>query len=241
MTNSNSDIKAIVCDIEGTTTSISFVYDVLFPYFKARIESLLELLDRDDVATCFEQIKQTMKAKSGQVISNQDVISQLEKWMAQDLKVPELKTLQGIVWRKGYLNGELQGHVYSDVLPAFIRWKQAGLSINIYSSGSVAAQKLLFKHSISGDLSPLIDDYFDTLVGPKQAPDSYTNIAEQLALIPTEILFLSDIEAELDAATQAGLQTMQLIRPGTSPSQHLAHTGHFDTANSFDNIMPTRP
>jgi enolase-phosphatase E1 len=191
-------MKYILTDIEGTTTAITFVHDVLFPYSKQKLEKfVLTHKDNLEVKKCLEDV--------GSV----DVFL---KWIAEDKKEPALKILQGLIWEEGYKTGELKGHVYEDVLPALKEWKNEGIHIGIYSSGSVHAQKLLFKNSIYGDLTEYFSNYFDTSVGQKRQAQSYKSIASQLSLNPQDILFLSDIIEELDAAKEIGMHTMQLVR-----------------------------
>jgi enolase-phosphatase E1 len=194
---------AIITDIEGTTTPIAFVHRVLFPYARERMA--------DFVA-------------SGHAALADVPAPQLETllgWMDRDEKITALKTIQGLLWDAGYRNGDLTAEVYDDVPPALRRWARAGLRLYVYSSGSVPAQKLLFGHTKEGDLTPLFLAYFDTNVGPKREAASYAAIAKGIGLPGSEILFLSDVEAELDAAAAAGLQTCQLVRtqdatpPGT--------------------------
>jgi len=220
------NIKAILCDIEGTTTSVSFVYETLFPYFEQHIGRLLTLLHDPVVAECFLQIKQTLQQQGKPDASSADVLAKLRQWVLEDKKETTLKALQGIIWREGYLRRELKGHLYDDVFPAFQAWHQQGISLNIYSSGSVTAQKLLFAHTEKGDLTPILNAYFDTTSGAKREVGSYQNISQSLNLAATDILFLSDIEAELDAAKEAGLNTIQIVRAGTEKgSNHpIAHT-----------------
>lgn len=224
-------IKAIVTDIEGTTTSVSFVFDVLFPYFIDHIDELNTLREEHtDVAACFEGIKKVVAEEEGIDLDNQGVLDQLRKWVKEDRKEQHLKTLQGIVWKGAYESGAIKGHLYDDVPDMLKKWHQEGISLAVYSSGSVPAQQLLFGHSEYGDLTALFSHYFDTRVGGKREVTSYTSIAATLGLSPQEILFLSDIEAELDAASRAGLQVIQLVRPGTIASER------YNTAAQFNQI-----
>ncbi len=225
MNVSGTELRAIVTDIEGTTTSVAFVYDVLFPYFSAHIEDLLSLQGDATVKQCFDAIKTLL----GPTADDRDVIEQLRRWVAEDRKETHLKTLQGVLWQKAYEQGQISGHIYEDVPPALKRWHAAGLTLAIYSSGSVAAQKLLFGFSDYGDLRPYFSHYFDTHIGHKREPQSYARISEVMALAAGTILFLSDIEQELDAAAAAGMQTLQLVRPGTKRSmKHLTVTSFAD-------------
>jgi len=207
-------IAAIVTDIEGTTSRIAFVRDVLFPFARARLPALLEAR-ADDPAV------QAELAEITRLAPEQDPLAVLLGWMDQDAKITPLKTLQGLIWREGYLSGDLKGDLYPDVAPALRRWAAAGLRLYVYSSGSVDAQKLIFGHSVAGDLTRAFTGFFDTRVGAKRDPESYRHIAAGIFLPPAEILFLSDIEAELDAAAAAGLRTCQLVRAedGTAASE----------------------
>ncbi|MDX2226136.1 MAG: acireductone synthase [Verrucomicrobiae bacterium] len=224
-------MRALLTDIEGTTTSVSFVYDTLFPYFREHFESYAHRGDPalEDPLT---EIIQTVRTETGQTLTRGEAIGQALAWAAADRKHTALKTLQGLVWRHAYESGEIKGHVYDDVPPALQRWKKSGLLLTVYSSGSVAAQQLLFRHSVAGDLTPFFSNYFDTTSGPKREPASYRHIAATLALPAADILFLSDVVEELDAAHDAGLQTLQLVRPGTPPG--IRHR----TAPDFSVIQP---
>lgn len=202
-------IKAIVTDIEGTTTSIDFVHDTLFPYARARLRNFL----RRHAATpeVAVQIHAVAEAE-GRQLTLEDAADVLEQWMAEDRKATPLKALQGMIWAEGYAAGELQGHVYDDT-PVWLRnWHAQGLKLYVYSSGSVEAQKLIFGHTAFGDLTSLFSGYFDTRVGAKREAQSYRSIVEAIGLAPDEVLFLSDIGEELDAAAEAGLATTQLLR-----------------------------
>lgn len=189
-------ILSVVTDIEGTTTPISFVHRVLFPYARARLEAFIAANPEHPALADVPAPK----------------LQTLLGWMDRDEKITSLKSIQGEIWRQGYDNKDLKGEIYPDVSPALRRWSRAGLKLFVYSSGSVAAQKLLFGHTQEGDLTPLFQAYFDTKVGPKRDAASYTSIARAIGGTPDEALFLSDVEAELDAAAQAGLATCQLVR-----------------------------
>ncbi|MBN9295300.1 MAG: acireductone synthase [Flavobacteriia bacterium] len=213
-----NNVKYILTDIEGTTTSISFVFEVLFPYFRNNIQRLEALKDTEAVKEVFEQTKDLVKQEGKEVETFQDFITVLQEWSLADKKVTPLKTVQGLIWKIAYEKGEVKGHVYPDVLPCFEAWKNAGLNIGIFSSGSVEAQILLFKYSTSGDLTKYLSDYFDTKTGMKRDPETYRIIAEKLKVNPSEILFLSDIKEELEAADVNGYQTCQLIRENSKAS-----------------------
>lgn len=203
-------IKAIVTDIEGTTTSISFVTEVLFPYARERMSSFLDAHKNEaDVATEINAVR----AEIGDPEASLDIVKQtLQQWIDNDKKITPLKALQGMIWRSGYESGSLKGHLYPDVKKALESWHADGVSLNVYSSGSVAAQKLIFGFSVDGDLTSLFEHYFDTKIGGKREKNSYITIQQQLNVAPESILFLSDIVAELDAASEAGLQTLALDR-----------------------------
>jgi len=195
----------ILTDIEGTTTAIAFVKDTLFPFAAAELDTFLDAhADTPAVAAAMADVRA--------IAQEQTPRSALRQWMAEDAKVTPLKTLQGLIWQAGYADGRLKGHLWPDVAPCLRAWAQAGLRLAVYSSGSVAAQKLLFGHSTAGDLTPLFGAWFDTRVGGKRDAASYAAIAAALSLPPGDILFLSDVAEELDAAAAAGLRTCQLVR-----------------------------
>jgi enolase-phosphatase E1 len=212
-------IKFILTDIEGTTTDKSFVYIMLFPYFKENMVSYIrDNADHEEVVKVLEEVKDTMLKEDDRLLDDEEAIEQLIIWTDTDRKHTALKQLQGMVWKAGYQQGTLKGHVYSDVVPVLQKWHQSGIGLGIYSSGSVSAQKLLFRHSVEGDLTPLFSHYFDTHVGHKQETTSYKNIQEQIGLPAEEILFLSDVEGELEAAAQSGMQVKHVVRKGTIAS-----------------------
>lgn len=200
-------------DVEGTTTSISFVHDVLFPYAKERLESFItSQMDDPAILETLAQTKQTVLEEEQKTITNEEAIAQLLAWIEADRKHPALKSLQGKIWSVGYQSSELKGHVYPDVPEALAAWKAAGYQLGIYSSGSIEAQRVLFGHSVYGDLNSYFSNNFDTSIGQKRDVKSYFNISSELGLDPGEILFLSDISEELDAAKMAGFKTIQLVR-----------------------------
>lgn len=199
---------AIVIDIEGTVGSIRFVKEVLFPFARARLRSFVRAHHgRDDVA---EQLR-AVEAETGLAGLDRQ-IEQLERWSDEDRKATPLKALQGMIWQGGYASGELQAHLYDDAVKALRRWAAARIPVFVYSSGSVAAQRLYFAHTAAGDLTPTLAGYFDTTTGPKQDPESYRRIAAAVARPAAELLFLSDAAAELVAAAAAGLQSVQVRR-----------------------------
>lgn len=203
-------MKAVLTDIEGTTTSIGFVHDVLFPYARRRLPVWLVAHKREpDVAAQIEAVR----AETG-VRTLAEVAATLVGWIDADRKATPLKALQGRVWEEGYRDGTLRSHVYADVPGALRAWREAGRTLAVYSSGSIQAQKLLFAHTDAGDLTPFFSAYFDTTTGPKREEASYRRIADALGLPASDVLFLSDIVAELDAAAAAGMGTVHLVRDG---------------------------
>lgn len=202
-------IKAIVTDIEGTTSSIDFVQQVLFPYARTHMRAFLrEQAGNDEVQRLLAEVEQV----ENRDLSLSEAADVLERWIDEDRKLTPLKALQGMIWRRGYEAGELKGHVYPDT-PAVLRgWHADGLRLYVYSSGSVEAQKLIFGYTEHGDLTPLFSGYFDTRVGGKRESQSYRNILQQIGLPGEQVLFLSDIGEELDAAQAAGMKTCQLLR-----------------------------
>jgi enolase-phosphatase E1 len=221
-------IKAIVTDIEGTTSSLAFVKDVLFPYARANLADYVRSNSGE------ESVKKIMAAtcqEIGTELDTEQVISQLIQWIDEDKKLTPLKSLQGLIWEAGYQQGDFKGHIYPDAVENLKKWKAKGLDLYVYSSGSVQAQKLLFAHTDYGDLTPLFSGYFDTHIGGKKEPQSYRNIANSIGIDAEQLLFLSDIKEELDAAKIAGYQTVWLVREGALE----AKTEHLQVS-SFDQI-----
>lgn len=224
-------IKAILTDIEGTTSAVSFVFDVLFPYAAEHLPQFVrDHAGQPEVAQQLEEVR----TQSGEVAADVErVIEILLGWIAEDRKATPLKALQGMVWAQGYRAGQLKGHVYPDAVEALQRWKAEGYALYVYSSGSIQAQQLIFGCSQAGDLSPLFSGYFDTTSGPKREAQSYRSITAAIGVPAQDILFLSDIVEELDAAQQAGMQTVGLAREGGELAGH-------DTVASFAVIDLTR-
>lgn len=224
--------QAILTDIEGTTSSITFVKDVLFPYARERLPAFVEThADTPEVQHWLHEA-----AKEAGLVSatQQEIIDLLLAWIDADRKSTALKALQGMIWKDGYASGEYRAHLYPEVAARLRAWHAAGKRLYVYSSGSVPAQKLFFGHSEAGDLTPLFDGYFDTETGGKREAESYRRIAAAIGLPPDAILFLSDVVEELDAARAAGLQTTLLARaPATCP----AGSAHRCVAD-FDAIAP---
>lgn len=203
-------IRAIVTDIEGTTSDIRFVHNILFPYARTHLPDFVrDNAQQPEVAAALKSVRE----EAGQPQADLDGVTDiLLGFMDQDRKSTGLKALQGMIWRDGYVNGSFTGHLYPDVLPALSRWKAQDIELYVYSSGSVAAQKLLFGYSDEGDITGLFSGYFDTRVGAKREVTSYRAIAAEIGQPAAQLLFLSDIHQELDAAAEAGWQTLQLLR-----------------------------
>ncbi|OIN12415.1 acireductone synthase [Oceanisphaera psychrotolerans] len=219
-------IKAIVTDIEGTTSDIRFVHQVLFPYARERIADFVRATAQDaEVMVLLNDVRTEMDQPKA---SLDEVIAELLRWIDEDRKATPLKALQGMIWRHGYVNGDFKSHLYEDAVNGLQAWHQAGIRLYVYSSGSVAAQKLLFGYSEAGDLTPLFSGYFDTKIGAKREVAAYQTIVRELALPAEQILFLSDIHQELDAAEAAGIQTCQLIRGEPDPDSHHRQVSRFD-------------
>ena len=218
-------IRAVVTDIEGTTSSLAFVKDVLFPYARRALPDFVRAQEAQ-----LTRIASDMAAIVGKPrLDSREMIDLLLQWMDEDRKITPLKTLQGMVWKTGYESGELQSHLYEDAARGLRKWHADGLQLYVYSSGSVAAQKLLFAHTLYGDLLPLFSGYFDTTTGPKLESHSYHAITATLGCAPRGIVFLSDHAGEIQAATDAGLQTVLLARERTEVSPEFAR--------SFDDIQ----
>ena len=205
-------IRLVVTDIEGTTSPIAFVHQVLFPFAAAELGPFLAAHGRDPaVAAVLADVAARAPGEAPEAA--------LRRWMAADEKVTPLKTLQGMIWDAGFRDGRLRGRLWPDVAPRLRAWHAAGVRLAVFSSGSVAAQKLLFGFSEAGDLAPLFSGFFDTTTGPKREAASYRAILAALSTAPAETLFLSDVEAELDAAAEVGIATCHLVRAedGTKP------------------------
>lgn len=215
-------IKAIVTDIEGTTTALSFVKDVLFPYARSQMaEFVQQHADEPEVKAQLDEVSNIV----GQQLDQELVIAQLIQWIDEDQKITPLKALQGMIWDAGYKSGDFTGHVYEDAARKLRDWHGQGIKLYVFSSGSVKAQQLIFGYSDFGDMTPLFSGYFDTRIGSKREVAAYQHIVDEIGCAADEILFLSDIEQELQAAAEAGMQTIQLVRegqpawPGTSQAQ----------------------
>ena len=242
-----AQIRAILLDIEGTTTPADFVYGTLFPFARARVEEFLAQHHKDDdVAADLEALKQQRVVETERsaglppwredspAARVQSAAAYVRWLIDRDRKSTPLKSLQGKIWEAGYRSGELCGQVYPDVAPALARWRAQRRSIAIFSSGSLLAQRLLFSYSTAGDLTPYIGSYFDTTTGPKQEEQSYLRIAAALRLPAVDILFLSDVAAELDAARRAGMHSAVCVRPGASPPPGASHPA----VKTFEEVFP---
>ncbi|MDK2777009.1 MAG: acireductone synthase [Pseudomonadota bacterium] len=232
--------RIILTDIEGTTSSIAFVKEVLFPYAAKKLPEFIRAnADKTDIKKLLQETAQLAAAEGLQVSADdiEAISNVLLQWIATDKKATPLKALQGMIWQQGYHNGDYQAHMYADAVQCLQQWHQQNIPLYVYSSGSVAAQKLFFGYSEAGDLQPLFSGYFDTNSGPKREADSYRNIVAELQqqhdIQAADVLFLSDIKEELDAAREAGLQTCWLIRDGDIP----ANPGH-PAVSTFTDIQP---
>ena len=218
--------KVMLLDIEGTTTPIDFVFQILFPYARHHLQTYLaQHWDeaQDDIA----ELQAEHAADSQQGLNPppfdstqlDSVVAYLHWLMDRDRKSTPLKSLQGKVWEEGYQSGALKSQIFADVPPALMRWQQQQKRICIFSSGSVLAQKLLFTYTEFGDLSSFISGWFDTKVGAKREAASYQRIADELGCEPQGVVFVSDVTAELTAARAAGMQTILSLRPGNHPQE----------------------
>jgi enolase-phosphatase E1 len=241
-----ADIRAILLDIEGTTTPIAFVHEVLFAYARSQVRKFLAehlgsaevVADlarlRDEHAADEKQNLQPPALVAGPRDAELDSIVAYVNWLIdRDRKSTGLKSLQGKIWKQGYVDGTLKAQIFADVAPALERWRRAGLKISIFSSGSALAQKLLFAHTEAGDLTGFISNYFDTAVGSKTDVESYRRIAAALSVATSEVLFISDVVGELAAASDAGMQTLLCVRPGNHPQ---SLPGCYQVIQSFDEI-----
>jgi len=225
---------AILTDIEGTTSSISFVKDVLFPHARRELPRFVRDYGHDpEVRRWLDNVA----VENGGMCDDAMIAEVLQGWIDEDRKHTALKALQGMIWAEGYRNGAFTAPVYPDAAEALRRWHDAGHTLTVYSSGSVNAQKLFFRHSDAGDLTPLFSNYFDNETGHKREADSYRRIAESMQHKPEDILFLSDVVEELDAAREASMRTMLIDRRDDYPQPRHGEEGHGHTrAESFAGI-----
>lgn len=219
-------IKALVTDIEGTTTSLSFVKDVLFPYAREHMQAYISR--HADVPKVREQLDAVCQ-EVGKSLTDQQIIAQLLQWIDEDKKITPLKALQGMIWEAGYKNGDYTGHVYDDAVANLKQWHAQSIKLYVFSSGSVQAQKLIYGYSDAGDLTPLFSGYFDTRIGSKREISAYRHIVQEIGEPAANIVFLSDIKEELDAAKEAGMQTVWLVRDGViNPGADHRQVSNFD-------------
>ncbi|HEY2961484.1 MAG TPA: acireductone synthase [Pyrinomonadaceae bacterium] len=225
-------VRGILLDIEGTTTPIAFVHEVLFSYARRHVHDYLtKHFNDEDVRADIQLLRDEHQGPlAGDAESIAAYVNQL---IDLDRKSTGLKSLQGKIWHEGYADGTLRAQVYPDVAPALARWRVAGLNVSIFSSGSVLAQQLLFAHTEAGDLTPFINNYFDTSVGKKGEVESYRRIAETLKLQPSEMLFVSDVVNELAAARDAGMKTVLSLRPGNQPQES---PDQYPSIETFDEL-----
>lgn len=221
----------ILTDIEGTTSSIDFVKDVLFPYARERMGAFVR--EHAGEPAVRAQLDAAAREAGMDGACDEDIVGLLRRWIDEDRKATPLKALQGMIWEQGYAGSDFVAHVYPDALEALRRWHARGHRLYVYSSGSVQAQKLFFAHTAGGDLSPLFSGYFDTTMGAKREPDSYVRIAAAIGEPASRIVFLSDIEAELDAAAAAGMATRWVRRDAIAPKREGA--GHV-IVSAFDEL-----
>ena len=223
------NIRAIVTDIEGTTSSIAFVHEVLFPYASRMLPDYIRTRQQDDN---IRTLLQETRAEAGETDAGLErTIDILLQWIREDRKATPLKALQGLVWEQGFERGDFTGHVYEDASRKLQEWHQAGFKLYVYSSGSVYAQQLFFGHSDAGDLLHLFEAHFDTTIGHKREPESYRAIAAAIGMDAGQILFLSDVAEELDAAAEAGMRTVQLVRDDSTVA------GSHTVVHDFDQLV----
>ncbi|HEU4478129.1 MAG TPA: acireductone synthase [Pyrinomonadaceae bacterium] len=246
MTDAASKPRALLLDIEGTVTPISFVHDILFPFAQAHVRdyllghSMRDEVEEDTKALFREYLVDQEKGEQPPEIENGvwliDAIVAYVNWLIErDRKSPALKSLQGKIWEQGYRNGSLKAPLFADVVPNLGRLRKQGIGIAIFSSGSVLAQKLLFAHTETGNHTDLLDQYFDTEVGSKVESASYAAIAQRLMSSAAEIIFVSDVTNELKAAREAGMATLLCVRPGNQPQSACEE---FEVIHSFSEILP---
>jgi enolase-phosphatase E1 len=240
-----STLKVVLLDIEGTTTPVDFVYKILFPYARVRVRDFLAVHSadaREDIDGLREENRKDIERGLNPPVivdSGQDALvdslAAYAQWLIDsDRKSTPLKSIQGKIWEAGYRAGHLRAQVYEDVPRAFHKWRDEGKAICIYSSGSALAQRLLFAHTEAGDLTPMIDRYFDTNIGAKIESESYLRIAAALERNSPDIVFISDMTAELDAARLAGFQSLLCIRPGNRPQPN---ADLYVAIRSFDELF----
>ena len=229
-------MRVILTDIEGTTSSISFVKNVLFPYAREALPAFVrEHGHEPEVRRWLDAVA----VDAGGICQDAVLVETLQGWIDADRKHTALKALQGLIWQQGYQDGDYAAHMYPDAPDALRAWHAAGHPLYVYSSGSVAAQKLFFGFSEAGDLTPLVSGWFDTEIGGKREADSYRRIAQAIGRAPSDIVFLSDVVEELDAAREAGIATVLLDRIEDYPSPRNGDATHGHTrVTSFAQVHP---
>lgn len=227
-------IRSVLTDIEGTTSSIAFVHETLFPYSSKHLPAFMK--DNFEDPKVLPIISEIENLSGTMIATSQDATEILLSWIDEDKKCTPLKSLQGLIWEAGYKSGEIKGHIYEDAFMGLNRWKQAGLSLNVYSSGSIHAQKLLFGHTLYGDLTPLFSNHFDTTIGGKKCASSYFNILKVLNENSSNVVFLSDVAEELSAASQAGMNVILLDRMRENTASELPRVETFDEIDQIIGI-----
>ena len=220
-------VKAVLLDIEGTIAPLTFVKEVMFPYSKRKLREFLEEnWDRPEI----QEIIRDTSREVGKELSLEEAVETFSRWIDEDKKITPLKELQGYIWEEGFKSGELRAPLYEDAYKKIREWKERGIPLYIYSSGSVKAQELFFSHTEYGNLLGLFSGFFDTKIGNKKEKESYLRIAQKIGLKPEEILFISDNPEELKAAKEAGFKVLQSVRDGVKPSEE------FEKIYSFEEI-----
>ncbi len=225
--------RAVLTDIEGTTTPSSFIQDVLLPFALDALPDWASRIDLPEVAGVLAEVRR--------MVPDQSELTTLRHWSERDLKIAPLQQLQGMIWEQGYADGALRGQVYPDIAPHLHAWAAKAVRVFTFTSGSIQAQRLIFGHSVDGDLSGLIAGFFDTRIGAKRDPETYVRLAIAMNVPPPAVAFLSDVEAELDAATTAGMRTCHIIRPRstTEPSQRHPVAADFAAAAALLDLPKT--
>jgi enolase-phosphatase E1 len=232
-------IRCVLMDIEGTIISVAFVREVLFPYAKHRLAAFLREQEAVPALRQWtEACQDTVAQELGRRPSYEELPGILCRWIEEDRKHPGLKAIQGMIWHEGYRAGAFTPSLYEDVVPVLNRWRRNGLRLALYSSGSEQAQRLLVEHTTDGDLTGLFSNFFDTSIGAKTESASYRRIGQILTLSSKDILFLSDIEAELDAAAEADFTTTQIVRTGTNAGTAHPVCSNFGDMAPFDRSEP---
>ena len=220
-------VKAVLLDIEGTIAPLTFVKEVMFPYSKRKLR---EFLEKNWNKPEIQEIIRDASREVGKELSLEEAVETFSRWIDEDRKITPLKELQGYIWEEGFKSGELRAPLYEDAYKKIREWKERGIPLYIYSSGSVKAQELFFSHTEYGNLLGLLSGFFDTKIGNKKEKESYLRIAQKIGLKPEEILFISDNPEELKAAKEAGFKVLQSVRDGVKPSEE------FEKIYSFEEI-----